>query len=396
MAREKDINRSLWLSVGLAGLCGVLGGLVSGWVVFAQAVRPELDRLEQAIESWPATGTRPLVTPTEPVAPPVEVIPVESRPITPAYPAAFAERRTSGVLTLVRRLRTATEEPISPERELGSAVAVTSDGWLVTTDAALEGVRLADLGVIVDGRVQAVESGMRDTSTGVVYLKISADGLPTTAFVRPTDVVAGAPVWIESTPRQLVPEIVLTVRARPSVDPVSSEEATRRFLVSGSPERLKPGAAVWDGAARLIGLLESDEFGDWRVIPAGPIGSSLSQMFSNGEIRRATLGVRSLDLVTLSFDAATTTLPALGAWLRPNRTLGLPAIVARGPAVGVLQEGDVIERVERDILDGAADLGERLLDYRPGATVTVSGRRRGTAFQAQITLGSEITSEALR
>ncbi len=396
MAREKDINRSLWLSVGLAGLCGVLGGLVSGWVVFAQAVRPELDRLEQAIESLPATGTRPVAGPVESAPPPFEIIPVESRPITPAYPAAFAERRTSGVLTLVRRLRTATEEPISPERELGSAVAVTSDGWLVTTDAALEGVRLADLGVIVDGRVQAVESGMRDTSTGVVYLKISADGLPTTAFVRPTDVVAGAPVWIESTPRQLVPEIVLTVRARPSVDPVSSEEATRRFLVSGSPERLKPGAAVWDGAARLIGLLESDEFGDWRVIPAGPIGSSLSQMFSNGEIRRATLGVRSLDLVTLSFDAATTTLPALGAWLRPNRTLGLPAIVARGPAVGVLQEGDVIERVERDILDGAADLGERLLDYRPGATVTVSGRRRGTAFQAQITLGSEITSEALR
>ncbi|MCR4256844.1 MAG: serine protease, partial [Candidatus Uhrbacteria bacterium] len=337
MAREKDINRSLWLSVGLAGLCGVLGGLVSGWVVFAQAVRPELDRLEQAIESLPASGTRPVAGPVESAPPPFEIIPVESRPITPAYPAAFAERRTSGVLTLVRRVRTATEEPVSPERELGSAVAVTSDGWLVTTDAALESVRLADLGVIVNGRVLAVERGTRDTSTGVVYLKTSASGLPTAAFVRPADVVAGAPVWVESVSRQLAPEIVLTVRARPDVNPVSSEEVTRRFLVSGSTDRLKSGAAVWDGAGRLVGLLASGEPGSWRVIPAGPIGSGLSQLLSNDEIRRASLGVRALDLAALNFDAATTTLPSLGAWLRADRVRGLPAVAPRGPAAGVLR-----------------------------------------------------------
>lgn len=396
MAREKDINRSLWLSVGLAGLCGVLGGLVSGWVVFAQAVRPELDRLEQAIESLPATGTRPVVGPVEPVEPPFVIIPVESRPITPAYPAAFAERRTSGVLTLVRRVRTATGEPVSPERELGSAVAVTSDGWLVTTDDALESVRLADLGVIVNGRVLAIERGTRDASTGVVYLKTSTSGLPTAAFVRPADVVAGAPVWVESVPRQLAPEIVLTVRARPDVNPVSSEEMTRRFLVSGAADHLKPGAAVWDGAGRLVGLLESGEPGAWRVIPAGPIGSGLSQLLSNDEIRRVSLGVRALDLATLSFDAATTTLPSLGAWLRPDRVRGLPAVAPRGPAAGLLQQDDVIERIERDILDGTADLGERLLDYRPGASVSISGRRNGAAFQAQVTLGSEVVSESLR
>lgn len=396
MAREKEANRSLWLSVGLAGMCGVLGGLVSGWLVFAQLVRPELNRLDQTIESWPATGTRPIVTPAEPTPPPVEVIPVESRPITPAYPAAFSERRTSGVLTLVRRVRTTLEEPVAPERELGSAVAVTSDGWLATTDDALENVRLADLGVIVNGRVLAVERGVRDTSTGVTYLKTVATGLPTAGFVRPSDVVAGAPVWVEAVPRQLVPEIVVTVRARPDTDAVSSEEAARRFLVSGSAEGLRSGAAVWDGAARLVGLLESGESGGWRVIPAGPIGSGLSQLLSNDEIRRASLGVRSLDLSALTFDASTTTLPALGAWLRPNRALGLPAVAPRGPAASVLQDGDVIERIERDILDGTADLGERLLEYRPGASVSVSGRRRGTAFQAQVTLGSEIVSEAIR
>lgn len=392
MAREKDIHRSLWFSIGLAGVCGVLGGLVSGWLVFAQAVRPELDRLERTIEAWPATGTRPVVTP-EPA--PIEVIPLESRPLAPAYPAAFAERRMSGLLTLVRRVRTAAGEPVAPERELGSAVAVTSDGWLVTTDAALEGVRLADLGVIVNGRVRAVERGIRDASTGVVYLKTDASGLPTAGFVRPADVVAGAPVWVESRPRQLAPEIILAVRARPSTDPVPSEVAARRFLVSGATEG-RPGSALWDGAGRLVGLLETEEGGSWRVIPAGPLASGLSQVLASGEIRRPVLGVRSLDLAALSFDAATTTLPALGAWVRADRKHGLPAVTPRGPAAGLLQDGDVIERIERDILEGTADLGERLFDFRPGASVNISGRRNGAAFQAQVTLGSDVVSEALR
>ncbi len=394
MAREKGINRSLWLTVGLAGVGGVLGGLVSGWLVFAQAVRPELDRLERTIESWPATGTRPIVTP-EPETLTIEVIPFESRPLAPAYPAAFAERRASGVLTLVRRVRTTPGEPVAPEREFGSAVAVTSDGWLVTTDAAFEDVRLADLGVIVSGRVLPIERGIRDASTGVVYLKAAASGLPTAGFVRSADVVAGAPVWVESRPRQLAPEIVLAVRARPSADPISSEVAARRFLVSGATEG-HPGSAVWDGAGRLVGLLESEDGGAWRVIPAGPVASGLSQLLATGEIRRPVLGVRALDLAALSFDAATATLPTLGAWLRADRKLGLPAVAPRGPSAGLLQEDDVIERLERDILDGTADLGERLFDFRPGASVNISGRRNGTAFQTQVTLGSDVTSESIR
>jgi S1-C subfamily serine protease len=221
--------------------------------------------------------------------------------------------------------------------------------------------------------------------------------LPTPAFVRASDVVPGASVWVESGPRQLAPEILLTVRARPSTDPVPSNKLSRRFLVSGAKEGRRAGASVWDGAGRLIGLLESSEAGGWRVIPAGPIGSTLSQMFSgDGLIRRSTLGVRALDLSTITFDAATSSLSSLGAWVRADRKLKLPAVTPSGPSARALSDGDVIERVERDILDGTADLGERLLDYRPGASVAISGRRKNAAFQAEVTLGSEIVSEQIK
>lgn len=394
-ARDSSVLRYLALSVILAGVCGVVGGLLSGWVLFAQSVQPELMRLQDSVDSLSASGTRTTPMPTQPV---VEVIPVESRPLAPAYPATFAERRSSSVIVLVRRVaRPSTDEPMAIEREFGLAVSVTSDGWLATASTALDGMRLADIGALVNGRVLAIERGLRDRSTGISYLKVQANGLPTPAFVRGADVVSGAPVWVESMPRQLAPEIVLTSRARPSMDPVASHTAGRRFLVSGVAEGQRAGAGVWDGGGRLIGLLELAEAGGWRVIPAGPIGNTLSQMFSgDGQIRRASLGVRTLDLSAVAFDAATTSLPSLGAWVRADRKLGLPAVVANGPSARAIIEGDVIERIERDILDGTADLGERLLEYRPGADVSVSGRRKAEAFQTRITLGADIVSESIK
>lgn len=399
MSRDQKLFRELWRSVLIAAAAGLIGGIGAGYASFLLFVHPDLARLEETVRGLAnASGTRPIPPKPVPAELPTVVIPIESRPLTPAYPSAFADRRQSSVLRLVKRSVRAGEDPVAPEREIGSAVALTSDGWLAVTDTELAGLRLNELSVAVRGRVLPVERGVRDRSTGVAYLKIQAEGLPTPAFVRAGDLVAGAPVWMEAMPNQLMPEIVLASRARLPADPVSSERASRRFLVSLSKggSRLT-GAAVWDGGGRLIGLVEEvDAQGQARVIPAAPLGSSLNQFLSSGEIRRASMGVRALNLGGVTLDIATSSLPELGAWLRADRKTGLPAVAPKGPSGRLLQDGDVIERIERDILDGGADLGERLLDYRPGVTVTVTGSRHGSGFQAQVPLGSESVSENLK
>jgi S1-C subfamily serine protease len=268
-------------------------------------------------------------------------------------------------------------------------VAITSDGWVSTSDVAISGLRISDLAVAVGGRVRPVERGIRDRSTGIAYLKIATGGLPTPAFVRASDVVSGAAVWVEAQPRQLHPEIILTVRA-PSQEPTDSMVIGRRFLISMPTGITRPiGASVWDGAGRLVGLVEKmDGAGQAQVIPATTLGSSLSQWLANGSIQRASLGVRTLDMSGITLDMATSSLPTLGAWVRN--------VSASGPAYRQLLVGDVIERIERDILDGTADLGERLLDYRPGVSVTLTGRRRGAAFSVLVPLADETVSETIK
>jgi len=371
------------ISPFLPTVAGVLSGTLAAFAVTFALVQPELRQIEERLGELGRATSTPVTTPLEP---PVQIVPIESRPLLPSYPPAFLERKVSSVLNLVRRGR-ADGQPVSNERILGSAVALTSDGWLATSRRAVEGLRLNDLSVAWNGKVYPVRRATRDTSTDVAYLKIDVNNLPTTAFARASDVQSGAAVWLESHPGQLRADLVIDASIPSTMEAVTSERAGRRFLVQGN-ERLASGTAVWDGGGKLVGVTDTSDANGTVVIPAEGMGSTLAQLINTGAIQRPLLGIRGLDLAHMTLDTASSSLPTIGTWVRsvPNAT----------PAYRNLAENDVIERIERDILDGTADLGETLHDYRPGATVTLYGRRNGEAFQARVTLGTQNTAETIR
>lgn len=366
----------------LPTVAGVLAGTVTALVVTLALVQPQFEAVRKQIDTLAQTTS----TLTIPTTPQVEIVPIEPRPLVPAYPPAFLERRISSVLTIVRRGRS-DAQPIAEERELGSAVAITSDGWLATSWAAVQGLRLSELSVVWSGRVYPVRRAVRDTSTDIVYLNINANGLPAAAFSRADDVESGAAVWFESRPGALRADLIIDHSAMLMREALSSERAGRRFLVTGLAGK-NSGAAVWDGGGKLVGIVEEIDENGASVIPAEGIGTALGQLIGTGEITRPLLGIRGIDLADIALDTTSSTLPALGAWVR--------SVPTAMPAYRNLAENDVIERVERDILDGSADLGERLLEYRPGATITLYGRRNGQSFQARVTLGSHNTAETIK
>lgn len=366
----------------LPTVAGVLAGTVMALVVTLALVQPQIQSIHDQIDLLGQATS----TPSIPIVPPVQIVPIEPRPLVPAYPPAFLERRISSVLTIIRRGR-ADNLPIASERELGSAVAITSDGWLATSQSAVDGLRLAELSVVWNGRAYPVRRAVHDTATDIVYLNIETRDLPAAAFARASDVESGAAVWFESRPKQLRADLVIDDSQMLTRDALSSERAGRRFLVQGLSGK-NSGAAVWDGGGKLVGIAEETDEHGTRVIPAEGLGTALAQLIGTGEITRPLLGIRGIDLADIALDTASSTLPQLGTWVR--------AVPAGTPAYRNLAENDVIERVERDILDGSADLGERLLDYRPGVTITLYGQRNGRPFQARVTLGSHNTAETIK
>lgn len=370
----------------------VIAGALAGGLVEEMFVIPRLDRIESRLN----IQTR-IVAPTSTA---VEIIPVIPKPFVPSLPDPLVTRRLSSVATIVRRLPGKQPEDffaIPQDREIGAAVALTSDGWFASTFSLLGGQRPADLWLMWNGRAYAIQQAIRDTATDAVFVKVDAKDAPVSALVHAQDVVVGVPVWLEPRAGRLYPGWIADTKWRSSPDPVSSERVARRMIVNASfANAAWMGGVAWDGAGQLVGLMEGSSPEGWRLLPAGDLSRALESLLASGKITHALLGVRASDRAHLFVANGSVSDLARGAWLRGDRKLGSPAVMPQGPAGKLLQDGDVIERVERDILDGTADLGELLLEYRPSANVTLSGSRSGKAMQWNVTLGSVVTSEIIK
>lgn len=378
-------SRAVW---GIALLVSVLGGTLAGWVSSLTIIAPGLKRLEQMIDQ-----TAQLVPPVETTSTPVAVIPLESASAAAlGLPPALRVGRASPTLPLFRiDARTPADRVFSSERN-GVAIALTNDGWLVTTDAGFSTPpRLADLGIGWKGRVLTPTQGLRDRATGLLYLKLDVRDLPAAALVSRVDVELGQSAWGERLTGQYIPTTISGLGfATSSASSWSSDQWNRRFFLA---QAVSPIAApIWDARGQLLGLALPSAAGA-TMLPADAIRSGLASILADGQIRRPSLGVRYLELAD-TFSRQPVVTAQKGALLVGEK--GLPAIVAQGPAATALREGDVIERIDQDILDGTWTLAERVQEYRPGTVVTIAGLRQGKPFEARVTFGTVMTSEILK
>lgn len=367
----------------------IIGGL-GGFLVVRSYISPQFAALQRSVTEYVTH-----VTSTTPS--PVEIIRVERETAAPMIPAFFLQNRRSPVLFLVRTSSQGGDVNLfTRDRILGEVVVLTVDGWLLTSASAVEGMRLADLAVVSDGHSYPVKEAVRDTATDLVYLKIMAQDLSVASFAQKKDAVVGLPVWVEAAPGRLIPQVLLDVQERRGEMPVQSERLSRRVLMNTSLGALPKGGAVWNAVGQLMGVIEtSDAAGVW-IIPTVEVTEALRSWLSAREIRRPTLGVAGIDASLLLSGAVSSTRSPNGFVVRGDRAQGITAIDAKGPAAKLLKEGDIIERLDRDILEGVSDVGEYLAQYRPGTTLTLFGKRAGKPLEVTITLGSVVTSEVLK
>ncbi|MEK7655625.1 MAG: S1C family serine protease [Patescibacteria group bacterium] len=336
------------------------------------------------------TSTVAVATSTESAEP--SLVRLEPEIPKPLIPPTFVSRRASPVFSLYRKPRGTVPEDrtLSEDRELGQAVALTSDGWLVTSASVISSLRLSDIVVWVDGRSVPVERAFFDTINGTAYLKIQANDLTSPAFGQVSDLFVGSETWIEKRAFALEPGLVLSLRDNlPSINSVSSEIAARRIRVSGITRDKDRGAPVWNAKGALIGIVESATGEPITIVPVSTISDSFTPLLQQGTISHALLGVTSIDLSSWKIDGDRGTLPSRGSLIKE--------VVKKSPAaVAGLKIGDVILRVDRDIIDGSVDLGELLSEYRPQNAVNFRVLRNGEEIDVSVTLGSHVTSVPLK
>lgn len=367
----------------------VVSGLVSG-ALYATLFAPSLKQLETKIDDLVAGTT------TTPQTPQVEVVPVSSRPLLSALPKELIGQPSSAVQVVRRSKDLEAEGLIQGEQILGEAVAVTSDGWFVLPSSVMNGQTMNTISLVVRGGLAPVKKAIRDKSTGLTFLKADVTNVTAANFVRPSLIEEGATVYAESAPTIFIPAALSDLSYAPGSQ--SSELQARRLRIVLPADAKLFGAPLRDASGRVVGIVDNFDAasGSWLVIPVGTVASDISSVVSIGAIHRATLGIRGIDLAQSTLAATTSTrTDAVGFLLKLDKRLGA-AVKADGSAAGNLVEGDIIERIERDVLDGSTDMAEILMDYRPGASVTFYGKRKNESFQTKISLGTATTTEALK
>jgi S1-C subfamily serine protease len=256
----------------------------------------------------------------------------------------------------------------------GSGVVVTPDGYLLTNEHVVQRVAQARV-TFIDGRsVPAVVTG-RDPATDLAVLRAQAGALPYAQLASSQRlragqlvVAVGNPFGFESTVSAgVVSALGRSLRSRHGrlIEGVVQHSAALNPGNSGGPLVDARGRVVGINTA-IIAMAQGIGF----AIPASTAQWVLTEILTQGRVRRAWLGVgardRPLDLRLVR---------ALG--LTATRAVEVLSRESQGPAAeSDLQPGDLIVAVDDQPVDGVDALHRRLSRVAPGSTLNLQVVRR--------------------
>jgi len=266
----------------------------------------------------------------------------------------------------------------------GSGVVVTPDGYLLTNEHVVQRVSEARV-AFVDGRsVPAVVAG-RDPATDLAVLRAQAGALPYAELASAQRLRAGQlviavgnPYGFESTVSAgVVSALGRSLRSRHGrlIEGVVQHSAALNPGNSGGPLLDARGRVVGINTA-IIAMAQGIGF----AIPAATAQWVLTEILTQGRVRRAWLGVaardRPLDLRLVR---------ALG--LSNRNAVEVMSREAQGPAAeSELHPGDLIVAVDGEALDGIDALHRYLSRVVPGTALQLKVVRRTQLLAVPLTV----------
>ncbi len=275
------------------------------------------------------------------------------------------------------------EEAARARGGAGSGVVVTPDGYLLTNEHVVERVTQARVS-FVDGRsVPAVVAG-RDPATDLAVLRAQAGSLPYAQLSAETRlragqlvVAVGNPLGFESTVSAgVVSALGRSLRSRHGrlIEGVVQHTAALNPGNSGGP--------LVDARGRVAGIntaIIATAQGIGFAIPAATARWVLTEILTQGRVRRAWLGVAARDR---PLDKRL--VRALG--LESARAVEILSREGEGPAAQApLESGDLIVAVNGTAVDGIDTLHRLLGRVAPGSELALGIVRRTQRLTISVT-----------
>ncbi len=382
--------------VAVCALSALIGG-VAGSLAGGNAAKSFLDsqKLVQGLHLPNGTSTqadKEIATPTTTTQ--IKLVSMsDAQGVLRTVPENVLTRKSPTAALYIHR-RGTQDTVLKISDQVARAVAVTADGWFVTAATAFDETHAVDMVLWYDHKAYKINQAIMDKATGAVFIKTDAKDLPSVAFTAASAKRAGSSVWIESDPYEFMQSSLSAYRLADSSSVASSDKVDRRLVAQADLKTFERGSALWDENGSLLGVVEKSENGRALAISSLALSASLQGLMSDGQIKHASLGVNSLDLASVRLASADENMPIRGSWLKDDKKIA-PVIRGGAGEKSGLKSGDVILRIDRDILDGSLDLSDLVMQYKPGVTVTFRVWRQGKELDVPVTFGTQTTGQVL-
>jgi S1-C subfamily serine protease len=358
-----QFRKSILLIAILAIVCGFLAGLIS----YALATSTGL--------TIPIIGSLN----TENISPDQQII-IE-RPQTVIVQQSTQlqqiENNTLPVLVDIYQSRTASK-PVDraylKSEIISGGFVLTADGWVVTTDTAVDVAKNNYTAVGYQGKSYGLRPQVRDSVTGLVFSKIPASNLSVARLGSSATLKVGDVVVIASQRSKLEMAYITQIGSvyRDRQDIIQSSEVPRKEIIIDIPlSKDYEGATVVNLKGEIIGLVRSG-----AIVALDAVAPIIDQVLAGKTISRPMLGISYIDLSQVEGLADIAEKGAL--------VVGNP--LKSSPAVNVLRDGDVITKVNDIELNSHQDLASVINTARPGQKVYFVVRRDNQDIPIEIVL----------
>jgi Do/DeqQ family serine protease len=269
----------------------------------------------------------------------------------------------------------------------GSGVIFTADGYVVTNNHVIDGAESIE--VIHNKKTYKAKIVGRDPSTDLALLKIDAKNMPNIRLGRSKDVQIGEWVLAVGNPFNLTSTVTagivsakgrsLQLLSRNTRFPIESFIQTDAAINPGNS-----GGALVNLKGELIGINTAilSQTGSYTgygfAVPVDIVAKVVGDLIQYGEVQKAVIGLEVSDLdseIAKEFG------------IRDLEGVVIQKVMKEGAAFSAgLKKGDVILKINQEVINSKADFDENLSYFKPGDEINITYKRAGKVEQKKIKL----------
>lgn len=258
---------------------------------------------------------------------------------------------------------------------LGSGFFLTADGWIVSTEAAVSNPQKNYLILTENDKFYPVEKIIKDSFTGVVFLKISASNMPVMKLDDKENISLGEEISIFDKDKNISVAFLKQLEYCPDANRENLIRNTEKFcgfiLTDKNFDENFYGSALISLDKSLIGIIGKDK----QIIPSYYFKNLVNQILKNGAIDRPYLGIDFVDLSSLVLSEADR---IYFTKMSENKGILISKIAKNSSAAKAgLLKGDIILKIDKETINHKIGFSELLQNYISGDTLELTILRLG-------------------